>query len=48
MSAITHPNSSRSVQWLQVRKHVLEDGIGHPAEVPRIEIHLEGQEIRVI
>lgn len=43
ISELPKKHSSRSEQWPQVRKHVLEDGVGHPGEVSWIEIYLEGE-----
>ena len=36
-------SNNRSVQWPQVRKYVLEDGVCHPVEVSWIKIHLKGR-----
>ena len=40
---ITQLNSSGGLQRSQVGKHVLEDGIRHPTEVPWIEVDLEAR-----
>lgn len=48
--SVTSPENhlNRSVQWLQVRKHVLEGGVGHPVEVSWIEIYLGGEGVRSV